>query len=109
MKYAKRIVQEEELRGKILKMLLSEEFGVLVGCVKEFGKRPSPAVAAPEHALVLGALANAEVFGWQNCLEKVEHFDAIIMSMMQNESSAKNEEYDYGAKEILERNDPLRQ
>lgn len=109
MKYAKRIVQEEELRGKILKMLLSEEFGVLVGCLKEFGKRPSPAVSSPEHALVLGALANAEVFGWQNCLEKVEHFDGIIMSMMQNESSAKNDEYDYGAKEILERNDPLRQ
>ncbi len=109
MKFAKRIVQDEELRSKILKMLLSEEFGALVGCVKEFGKRPSPAVSAPEHALVLGALANAEVFGWQNCLEKVEHFDAIIMSMMQNESSAKTDEADYGAEEIMRRNDPFLQ
>ncbi len=106
MKNARRIIEDEKLRDKILAMIRSDEFSVMVQCLKEIGKRPPPAASQPEHALVLGALANAEVFGWQNCIERAENFDVIIKSMMQSKNAENNERYDFGADEVIAA-DPL--
>lgn len=100
MKNAERIIKDEKLRDGILKMVRSEELSVMIGTLKEVAKRPPPQSNAPEHALVLGALANAECFGYAKAVEAMEYFDQIVASIL---ASTKNEvPVDFGGPEIEE-------
>jgi hypothetical protein len=81
-------------------MVRSEAFSVMIGTLKEIAKRPPPQSNAPEHALVLGALANAECFGYSKAVEAMEYFDKIVANIL---DSAKNEvPIDFGGPAIEE-------
>ncbi len=98
MKNAKRIIKDEKLRDSILEMVRTERFSVMIGTLKELAKRPPPQSNAPEHALVLGALANAECFGYAKAVEAMEYFDKIVEDIL---ASTKSEvPVDFGGPEI---------